>query len=290
VLTFGIPEKGIMSKLSGLIVVQEGEASEKKLLEELKHLVRNDSDFQIKQIAEKEYRVAFPDQGSLDTLSKMTGIQLALHGLKIKIIKTSVDPAASSILQSTWVKIVGIPGFAKEEEVVKEIASLVGEPVKVDEFSLIRDEPVRVRVNCRNPAKLRGFIEIFFNGVGFDIRFEAECLQQRNQGKGSGPGGSGGGDDQQKRNKDKDKDKDDYSDKRKDKGFDNKEGQSDSDQESKERVCRAESGKEVMQSGTKKHRRQDVLKSKREIQTLCCSIALLLLRGRLWCMTRMVLT
>jgi hypothetical protein len=45
-----------------------------------------------------------------------------------------------------------------------------------------------------------------------------------------------------------------------------------------------------MQSGTKKHRRQDVLKSKREIQTLCCSIALLLLRGRLWCMTRMVLT
>jgi hypothetical protein len=124
--SFEIPEKGIMSKLSGLIVVQEGEASEKKLLEELKHLVRNDWDFQIKQIAEKEYRVAFPDQGSLDTLSKMTGIQLALYGLKIKIIKINVDPAASSILQSTWVKIVGIPGFAKEEEVVKEIASLVG--------------------------------------------------------------------------------------------------------------------------------------------------------------------
>jgi hypothetical protein len=112
-----------------------------------------------------------------------------------------VDPAASSILQSTWVKIVGIPGFAKEEEVVKEIASLVGEPIKVDEFSLIRDEPVRVRVNCRNPATLRGFIEIFFNGVGFDIRCEAESLQGRNQGKGSGPGGSGGGDDQQKETK-----------------------------------------------------------------------------------------
>jgi hypothetical protein len=228
----------------------------------------------------------------------MTGIQLALHGLKIKIIKTNVDPAASSILQSTWVKIVGIPSFAKEEEVVKEIASLVGEPIKVDEFSLIRDEPVRVKVNCRNPTKLRGFIEIFFNGVGLDIRFEAEGLQGRNQGKGSGPGGSGGGDDLQKRNKDRDKDKDDYSDKRKVKGFDNKEGQSDSDQDPsqgesqedsmedlvgdgspredereqeptvplasfhpnfgvvnfniEERVCRAESGKEVMQGGTKK--------------------------------------
>jgi hypothetical protein len=67
-----------------------------------------------------------------------------------------------------------------------------------------------VRVNCRNPAKLRGFIEVFFNGVGFDISFEAEGLQGRNQGWGSGPGGSGGGHDQHKKNKDKDKDKDDF--------------------------------------------------------------------------------
>jgi hypothetical protein len=40
--SFEILEKGVLSKLSGMIVVQEGEAYEKKLLEELKHLVRND--------------------------------------------------------------------------------------------------------------------------------------------------------------------------------------------------------------------------------------------------------
>jgi hypothetical protein len=47
----------------------------------------------------------------------------------VKIIKTNVDPAASSVLQSAWVRISGIPSFAKKEEwVVNEIASLVGEP------------------------------------------------------------------------------------------------------------------------------------------------------------------
>jgi hypothetical protein len=57
----------------------------------------------------------------------------------------------------------------------------------VDEFSLIRYEPARVRVNCRDPAKLRGIVEIFFNGVGHEIRFEAEGSHGRNQKKGDGP-------------------------------------------------------------------------------------------------------
>lgn len=118
----------------------------------------------------KKYRVAFPDQSSIYTFAKLTGIQLALFGLRVKIIKTNVDPVTSSVLQASWLKIYGIPSFVKEEDVVKEIASLVGDPIKVDELSLIRDKMARVRVNCHDPAQLNGYIEIFFNGVGQDIR------------------------------------------------------------------------------------------------------------------------
>ena len=50
----------------------------------------------------------------------------------------------------------------------------MAEPIKVDEISLLRDEPVRVRVNSRNPANLKGFVEIFFNGVGYEIKFWTE--------------------------------------------------------------------------------------------------------------------
>jgi hypothetical protein len=43
----------------------------------------------------------------------------------------------------------------REVTVVKELASLVGQPIVVDELSLIRDELVRVKINCRNPEAIR---------------------------------------------------------------------------------------------------------------------------------------
>jgi len=75
---------------------------------------------------------------------------LAIHGLKVRISKSNIDIAASSVLQSVWIKVCGVPNFAREDEIIKKIVSLVAEPIKVDEFSLVRDEPVRVRVNCRD--------------------------------------------------------------------------------------------------------------------------------------------
>ena len=102
-----------------------------------------------------EFSATFPDQVSLNTFSKLTTVGLALYGYEVKISKTNVDPDASSVLQSTWIRIGGVPSFARKVDVIKEITFLVAEPIKVDEISLLRDEPVRVRVNFRNPANLK---------------------------------------------------------------------------------------------------------------------------------------
>jgi len=126
-----------------------------------------------------DFRAAFPNQATLETFSKLSGFVLAIYGLKVKISKSNVDLAASSILQTMWMKMIGVPTFAKDEDIIKEIASLVAEPIKVDTFSLVRDEPVRVRVNCRDPAKLKGFVEIFFNAIGYEIKFIAEVAAGR---------------------------------------------------------------------------------------------------------------
>ncbi|RLN17995.1 hypothetical protein C2845_PM02G15810 [Panicum miliaceum] len=166
-----ISDKGGAAKFSGLIVVQEGETTEEKLEEEHKNLVKADWDFQVMQVTRDEFRVVFPNQGSLETFSKLSGVVLALYGLRVKISKFDIDPAASSVLQSIWIRITGVPSFAREVEIIKEIASLVAERIKVDEFSMLRDELVRVRVNCSDPTKLRGFVEFFFNGIGYEIKF-----------------------------------------------------------------------------------------------------------------------
>ncbi|CAL4929426.1 unnamed protein product [Urochloa decumbens] len=180
-------EMGVSNK--ALIYVLKGEASACKIEKELKNLINSNWEFQVAQRETNVFTAVFPDKASLDTFSKLPGVDLPLYQLSIKISQALVDPEASAVLQSTWIKIYGIPGFAKEEDIVKEITSIVAEPIKVDEFSLIKDEPVRVRVNCRNPSLLTGYVEVFFNGVGYELRFVAEGSQD----KGKGGGGSGPG-------------------------------------------------------------------------------------------------
>ncbi|RCV17451.1 hypothetical protein SETIT_3G220800v2 [Setaria italica] len=113
-------------------------------------------------------------QMQIKTFARSKGVELALHNLSAKVSKSTEVAAASSILQMGWVKIYDIPSRARNQEVVKLIAELAGEVVIIDELSLIRVGPVRVKLNGRNINKLRGFVEIFFGKVGREIRFVAE--------------------------------------------------------------------------------------------------------------------
>jgi hypothetical protein len=95
----------------------------------------------------REYVVVFPDKNSLETFSKISEILMSIHGIKIKIYKSNMDPDASEILQAAWVKIYGLPSIACNKEVVMKIATLAGEPLEVDELSLIKTGPMLVKMN-----------------------------------------------------------------------------------------------------------------------------------------------
>ena len=57
-----VPDKVKSEKFSGLISVLVGEATEEKVADELKNLVNEKWDFQVRKFTSSEYRVAFPDQ------------------------------------------------------------------------------------------------------------------------------------------------------------------------------------------------------------------------------------
>ena len=131
-------------------------------------------DFKVRKMDHQEYLTVFPDKNMLDTFIMLTGFEMSLFGLKGCIFKSFMDPESSSVLHTVWIKIHKIPDIAKDFESVKEITNLVAEPLVVDELSLIRAEPIRVKVRCRNPSTIKGSIEVFFNGVGVFLRFEVE--------------------------------------------------------------------------------------------------------------------
>jgi hypothetical protein len=138
-------------------------------------------------VEDKEYIAVFPDKGSLETFSKISEILMNIHGIKVKIIKTSVDPEAAKVLQATWVKFYGMPSIAHKKDVVRKIATLAGELLVVDELSLIKIGPMKFKLNCRDPYKLRGFVRIFFNKIGHDVRFVSEKYKDKSSAPPSPP-------------------------------------------------------------------------------------------------------
>jgi hypothetical protein len=190
----------------GLVLIQEGEATKAKLNEELKLVVNDKWDFQARKMAHNEYMVVFPDKGSLETFSRISNLELSIYKLRVKISKSSLDPATSSVLKTCWVKISNVPSVAREMTAAKALASLVGQPLVVDELSLVRDEPIRVKVNCMNPGAINCIIEVFFNQVGHDIKFMAEGNFGKNLELKGGPPGGGRKDDKSEKKDPKDQD------------------------------------------------------------------------------------
>lgn len=109
----------------------------------------------------------------------MGSVELALHSIKAKVVKSDIDSKASSFLVPIWVKVFGIPSPTKSTDLVKELVSTVGEPLEVDELSLMKVDPVKVKLYYRDPHSINGFVEIFINGVGYELRFEAEGLPEK---------------------------------------------------------------------------------------------------------------
>ena len=183
---FGVPGHGFYSlqlpemkepkpeENLGAIQIVSGKASVDWVEEELKHLIDNKWDWKVRQISDREFLAVFPNKTILGAFSKSNGIKLALHNIFAKVSRSNLDSEASSVLQTGWVKIYNIPPAARNEEAVKQIAELAGEVVVVDELSLIRDGPVRVKLNGREIHKLRGYIEVFFGKIGRELRFVAE--------------------------------------------------------------------------------------------------------------------
>jgi hypothetical protein len=163
----------------GLIRVKQGESSVEKMEEELKHLIDSKWQWEVKMVADREYIAIFPNKRILETFSRSSGFELALHKIVITVSPTDINPAVSSKLQEGLVMMYNIPDEAKSVDAVTAIAELAGEVVVVDEVSLIKVGPARVKIRARDIEKVRGFVEVFIEGEGVDIKFVPEMTKKK---------------------------------------------------------------------------------------------------------------
>jgi hypothetical protein len=163
----------------GLIRVKQGDSSVEKMEEELKHLIDNKWQWEVKMVADREYIAIFPNKQILDTFSRSSGFELALHKIVITVSPTDINPAVSSRMQEGSVLLYNVPDDAKSVDAVTAIAELAGEVVVVDDVSLIKVGPVRVKIRAKDIEKVREFVEVFIEGEGVDIKFVPEVTKKK---------------------------------------------------------------------------------------------------------------
>jgi hypothetical protein len=59
----------------------------------------------------------------------------------------------------------------------------VGDPIEVDEASLLKGRVVRVKVWCKDPMKIEGSTLVYFNKQGHMITWWSEVLETMKSGK-----------------------------------------------------------------------------------------------------------
>jgi hypothetical protein len=67
----------------------------------------------------------------MNLLTKMGKIKFITADVLAVVEETLLDPGVFQVLQSVWVRAVGIPDNARTEFVVMELARLVGDPKEV---------------------------------------------------------------------------------------------------------------------------------------------------------------
>jgi hypothetical protein len=73
-------------------------------------------------------------------------------------------------------------GFQKKD-IIREISYLVGDPIVVDEDSLLKGRVVRVKAWCKDLMKIDGSTLIYFNKHGHMITRWSEILETMKAGK-----------------------------------------------------------------------------------------------------------
>jgi hypothetical protein len=154
--------------------------------EELKHLIDSEWQWRVKQISVNEYLTTFPNKKTLNAFSRSFGFSMAVYNITATVTPSDLDPNIFSSLQSGWVQMFNVPDEARSVEAVTLIAEKAGEVIAVDEVSLIKVGPVGAKIRSRDLTKIQGYLEIFINGEGTDIKFVPE-LGKRKPGNGGKP-------------------------------------------------------------------------------------------------------
>nr|XP_051229416.1 uncharacterized protein LOC127347246 [Lolium perenne] len=180
--------KGSGEVFAAVIKFAAAPLSEEQLSDELKHLVDELWDWQVRKISDSEFSVVFPTRQTLKLSTGSGKLHLPLSKTDTEIREAFLAPRPSLILPSTWVRLTGVPEDLMVRERLMAAFTMIGRPIDVDELSIKKSEhePIRMRFHCRYPERIKGSVQIFVNGEGYTVGVQAEAPPRGSAGAGTG--------------------------------------------------------------------------------------------------------
>ncbi|EEE53332.1 hypothetical protein OsJ_36340 [Oryza sativa Japonica Group] len=155
---FGIPEQGFFSlkvdipdmekvaQFRGILTVEKGNGSVQKVATEMSHLFKEKKwDWNVKQISSNDFLIDFSSEDERRQVTKFGGFVFKTSSIKASVIDSKMTDSAVDELFVVWVKVIGLPSFAKKHDIVRAISDIVGEFKEIDEESLKGEGAVRVK-------------------------------------------------------------------------------------------------------------------------------------------------
>lgn len=185
----------------GVLTIEQGDIEEAKIYDHLRDLFDDKWDWKLRQEDDYTYIIRFPPQKKVEDF--VVG-QATLFYLKGTNVLASIKPWNGDVepvgqLEDVWVQVKGIPPKWADWWTVKDVASSLGLLTEVDWAMLFSSffSNVRIKIKCKNPAKIPNE-RVYEMGVScYPISFLAEDVEQtgepteKDDGKGDDDGANG---------------------------------------------------------------------------------------------------
>jgi hypothetical protein len=121
--------------------------SEEQLSSELKHLMDDLWDWQVRKLSETEFGVSFPSRETLRMTTRSGRLFLPLSQSDVGIHEAFLEPKPGKAFPTAWVQLTGIPTDLLEVDRLMAAMTMIGRPLEVDVLSLRKweTEPIRMR-------------------------------------------------------------------------------------------------------------------------------------------------
>ena len=108
---FSIPSDQMQKPTSNLalVYVEKGNFSPEELQEEFKELVDENWEWQVRKLSTTDFLVVFPSKEVLRMACRGGGVVLPITEYKAVVSEATGDPLASDVLESVWVRLLGVP-------------------------------------------------------------------------------------------------------------------------------------------------------------------------------------